>query len=796
MGKIFGIVEIESEEKENSKIINMIAEEMQNYYYGSEISGEEMERLQKKNAAQLPLEGIENIESIFETALQNINQKLTDMIKNEQIKMLPENLNVIIGVIKNKSLYFTHLGDVNAFLLHKKKNGDYTMVNILENTERDKDQLNLIKIFSNIISGNISSDDILLFTTPSLLDYFSLDRLKTTLTSLTLPSAIHHLKTCLEDADPYLNVGSVIIKLVTKREKPINGNIEEGPISTSQASMAELSLTHKKTKELLTPSLFSTIFKKSKDGVIFLGKQSAIAADKYREWKKQRKEEIKKTTEKEKKLQKRTVANTSAEISENKKSNKKTESLAEKFGESASIINEKKSYISAKAKTTAETGIIIVKKWSIAAASKIKNKAKNVPKLPGLKDYSPSHLLGGEKFKTKSKESWERIKRIGYYLKLKYKRLPHTSKILLLITLALIALFLLSLFGMSLKNQKEISAADFNQKMEAVQDKINAAEASIIYNNEEKGRNLLSEAQSIISGLTEGSEEQEKQKKDYEKEIDNILGKIRHMRIINDPVLLADITQSDSNVKTYHLVANGENLYTFNPDNNVIYRINLSQQNKIDILEGFSTEEGHFNMATVKNNSTILFFLKNNGVAELNETNNSAQIKNITIAGDNPYIKDISVFSNKLYLLDTNNNEIYKHESALSGYTRGTGWLRENINIRDAVSLAVDGSIYLLKKDGEVIKMTGGTKDNFSISKPDPKWKNPLKIFTGSGNKYIYILDPGEKRILVYDKNGKLVIQYFSEKFSDLRDFAVNEADKQIYLLSGSKIYGIIAEEL
>ena len=57
--------------------------------------------------------------------------------------------------------------------------------------------------------------------------------------------------------------------------------------------------------------------------------------------------------------------------------------------------------------------------------------------------------------------------------------------------------------------------------------------------------------------------------------------------------------------------------------------------------------------------------------------------------------------------------------------------------------------------------------------------------------KYLYVLDPGSKRIVILTKEGVMVNQYTSEKFTDLRDIAIDETNQKAYLLSGKKIYGI-----
>ena len=78
----------------------------------------------------------------------------------------------------------------------------------------------------------------------------------------------------------------------------------------------------------------------------------------------------------------------------------------------------------------------------------------------------------------------------------------------------------------------------------------------------------------------------------------------------------------------------------------------------------------------------------------------------------------------------------------------------------------------------------------------DPKLESPTKIKTTAESKYLYILDPPTKRLAVLNKDGDLISQYTSSKFDQLKDFVVVEAEKKIYLLNGSSVFGIAASHL
>jgi len=66
-----------------------------------------------------------------------------------------------------------------------------------------------------------------------------------------------------------------------------------------------------------------------------------------------------------------------------------------------------------------------------------------------------------------------------------------------------------------------------------------------------------------------------------------------------------------------------------------------------------------------------------------------------------------------------------------------------------------------------------------------------LAVDTASEYKNLYILDKGNKRIVVLGKDGEYDSQYRAQFVDGVQDFAVDEKSGDIFLLSGSKIYQV-----
>ena len=155
--------------------------------------------------------------------------------------------------------------------------------------------------------------------------------------------------------------------------------------------------------------------------------------------------------------------------------------------------------------------------------------------------------------------------------------------------------------------------------------------------------------------------------------------------------------------------------------------------------------------------------------------------------------KSVSAYATNLYLLDSINGLVMKHVARDSGYSKGSGYAdTKKISLKDAVDLAVDGNIYVLKADGTTAKFVKGAWDpDFSlkgIPSPDSQIIEPSKIFTDDTTNNIFVLDKAKNRVIKFDKAGDYLNQYIFDNVS-IDDFVVNTKLQKIWILSEGKIY-------
>jgi len=153
-----------------------------------------------------------------------------------------------------------------------------------------------------------------------------------------------------------------------------------------------------------------------------------------------------------------------------------------------------------------------------------------------------------------------------------------------------------------------------------------------------------------------------------------------------------------------------------------------------------------------------------------------------------------------LYILDPAESVIKKFQAAADGgYTDAPEDYKladPTITLRDGVDLAIDGSIYVLLKNGEIVKLFQGKEVDFPQDGLDQPLSNPVAIAISQPDDMkkgsVYVADAGNQRIVEFDKAGNFVRQFrpASDKppFDDLRDIAVDGKTSRLFLLNGTTL--------
>jgi len=210
------------------------------------------------------------------------------------------------------------------------------------------------------------------------------------------------------------------------------------------------------------------------------------------------------------------------------------------------------------------------------------------------------------------------------------------------------------------------------------------------------------------------------------------------------------------------------------------------------------SQEGSYFLKTQIDNPNVGFFaqdenyvyiLDNSGISSLDKKTGKTKILIKNDSWKTP--AGIAAYLGNIYVIDKGSNQILKFVAEGDGYTKSNYFSDSPPNLSNAISLTIDGSIWILFKDGSIQKFIKGTKDTFNVSGLKRPLANPTKIFTYKDIDNLYILDNGNSRVVIIGKDGKYRSTYSLDAIKNAKDFEVLESSKKIYVLSQNKIHEI-----
>jgi hypothetical protein len=257
------------------------------------------------------------------------------------------------------------------------------------------------------------------------------------------------------------------------------------------------------------------------------------------------------------------------------------------------------------------------------------------------------------------------------------------------------------------------------------------------------------------------------------------------------PTVLADLTAKRPNVNALGLMNLKDRLFAF--EYNALYEIVLDKLQEPLTIDSLETVI----LGTPYDDKESLLFLTRTGkMIEYIST------KFLTVTTKDGIWKkgiDMKSYNSRVYVLDPERNQIWRYTRRNDGFDAGEAY-NQDADLKKAVGLAIDSSVYVLNSDGTVIQMYQGQKQEYPLRRaPLVPVSAPTKIFTSGDLNYIYILEPSKARVVIFRKDPKnggaqYQTQYVFENTGLLRDLLV--ADGRLYVMDDKKVYFINLNEL
>ncbi len=276
-------------------------------------------------------------------------------------------------------------------------------------------------------------------------------------------------------------------------------------------------------------------------------------------------------------------------------------------------------------------------------------------------------------------------------------------------------------------------------------------------------------------------------------------GLIKNITVIIDKEIKAK--RFDDSNQSYKIADNitkttmiGSEIYGGNDDGK-IYVFDIRDRES-RLVSSYSKDEGNpISIASSESLNKVFILTSKKKLITYDTSNNSVLINespdNQTTWGD---ATTSAVFSTNIYLLDSVNSMIWKHSQNETGYNKASKYFdsSKKIDLKNAIDLSIDGNLYVLLQNGEIMKFSRNNLESQftirNIPSPDNTITNPTQIFTSEDSNKLYILDQGNNRILATDKSGEFSSQYL---FDDIKieSFAVNSKLQKLWAISAGKVY-------
>jgi len=147
-----------------------------------------------------------------------------------------------------------------------------------------------------------------------------------------------------------------------------------------------------------------------------------------------------------------------------------------------------------------------------------------------------------------------------------------------------------------------------------------------------------------------------------------------------------------------------------------------------------------------------------------------------------------------VYLLDSAGSQLWRYPGGVTQYNPLSQpyWDTNKPDLSHGIAAAFDGtSLYLLRQDGSILKYDlSANPQRYNVT-VQPVLHNPTAMFTGPGEKYVWVADPGHNRVVQLDKFGAFVRAYVSPAFSQIQSISVGPAGNTLYILAGAKLYDL-----
>ena len=204
------------------------------------------------------------------------------------------------------------------------------------------------------------------------------------------------------------------------------------------------------------------------------------------------------------------------------------------------------------------------------------------------------------------------------------------------------------------------------------------------------------------------------------------------------------------------------------------------------------SEQAVLNGAVLQNDSVFILV---DGIYSFSANLDSeTKLEEVKKAGDsNKNAILLDAYDRYVYVVNPEKRNIYRYAQTEDGYSDPVGWMKSATGIKyeDLRSMAVDGDVWLTTSDGQIKKFTSGREETLVLRGLDVLFTKDIYVYTSEELQNVYVLDPSNNRVVIFDKSGNFVKELKSVSLASANGITVSESLGKILVSSGSIIYQV-----
>lgn len=371
---------------------------------------------------------------------------------------------------------------------------------------------------------------------------------------------------------------------------------------------------------------------------------------------------------------------------------------------------------------------------------------------------------------------------IAWWLEVKinqWRQLNSVKRATLLLGLIILLAFSQSIVNIGRNKNKAADSEFYNKLVTDITEKQAAIEGALIYGDHDKALVLFNEAKNQLEQLPHNTASRQEQLTALRANLSLLARRLQYLNEVTEPTVWSQLPPPAANQSWSQLAFLSGEIMALANNKLIGLAVDGKPSESITLPTEISSPKKTISLG--------------NDLVIINQDNKAGlyQNKKVTLLNQNLELQDGSTYQSGIYYLSQNNRTIWRTSIQGDNLTTPTRWLRTSEGeLSESIGLAVDGSIFVASANS-VAKYNRGLKQDFTLAQVNPPLRSVTYIYTSTETDYLYLWEKTNKRLVVYDKAGKLIIQVTLPTLANIVSIAIDGPNKILYALSDNTIYRV-----